>query len=327
MRKCAIAALGSVLVLGAWVLPAGANPGHEVTIAELTAQIATAPELPELYFQRAWNYREIQKLAEARADWEKTLSLNPHFLPAWRELARADAAEGRADEGMARLRKAIDAAPPDQAFHVAGCYSVLAELLLRQNKNAEALAAVEAGLAAAREVQMDLCLLRSEAQRRLGRLEERVRDLETVMGKLKSYVVRAKWYDAMIDAGRGLEVLPAIEEEIASTRYHASWLIRRARVRLGEGKADAAAPDLAAALAEIGPRLRPDYPDVSLLVERGMARALQGDAEVATADLALAKEKGADFWMTLPLAALLEKASPAAPPRSTPTPVPDKPAK
>lgn len=298
--------LASGLGWGALVREAGANPGHEVTISELTAQIAATPELPELFFQRAWNYREIQKPAEARADWERTLKLNPHFLPASRELARTDAAEGRVDEGIARLRAAIAAAPADQAFHVAGCYSVIGELLLKEKKNVEALTAIEAGLAAARDVQMDLCLLRAEAQRRLGKLDARVRDLETVMGKLKSYVVKSKWYDAMIDAGRGGEVLPAIEEEIANTRYHASWLIRRARVRLSAGDNAAAAPDLTAALAEIGPRLRPDFPDVSLLVDRGMSHALQGDRTAAAQDLALAREKGADFWMTLPLEALLE---------------------
>ncbi|MDB6070318.1 MAG: hypothetical protein JWL81_1489 [Verrucomicrobiales bacterium] len=314
MRKSAMVALGSVLIWAALSLPAAANPGHEVTIAELTAQIVANPQLPELYFQRAWNYREIQKPAEARADWEKTLSLNPHFLPASRELARTDAAEGHVDEGIAKLRQAIAAAPPDQSFHVAGCYSVIAELLLKQNKNPEALAAVEAGLEAAQDVQMDLCLLRAEAQRRLGKMDERVRDLEAVMKKLKSYVVRSKWYDAMIDAGRGGEVLPAIEEEIANTRYHASWLIRRARVRLSEGNAGAAAPDLTAALAEIGPRLRPEFPDVSLLVDRGVAHALQGDHAAAAQDLALAREKGGDFWMTLPLAALMEKSSPPATP-------------
>ena len=98
----------AILSLGlVWPGMAPANPGHEVTVAELSAQIAKTPDLPELYFQRAWNYREMQRPAEARADWEKTLSLNPGFLPASRELARMDALEGRMEEGIARLDCAI----------------------------------------------------------------------------------------------------------------------------------------------------------------------------------------------------------------------------
>jgi tetratricopeptide (TPR) repeat protein len=289
-----------------------ANPGHEITIAELSAQIALTPGLPELYFQRAWNYRENRQLGEARADWAKTLELNPGFLPASRELARLDAAEGRVDAALDGLRQAMAAAPPEQAFHRPGCFSVLAELLLSQNKNAEALAEAKAGLAAADTLQLDLVLLRSEAQRRLGRWEERVKDLHSTTTQLRSFVVKTKWIEAMIDAGRGAEVLPLIEEEISNTRYQASWLIRRARIRLRSGDAAGARADLHNALAEINNRLRPDLPDLSLLCDRGVIRALLGERTSAAEDLLLARQQGADFWMTQPLAALLEE-SPSGP--------------
>lgn len=287
-----------------WPGPATANPGHEVTVAELNAQIAKTPDLPELYFQRAWNYREMQRPAEARADWEKTLSLNPGFLPASRELARMDALEGRMEEGIARLRQAMASAPADQAFHQPGCHSVLAELLLKQGKNDEALQEAQTGLDRSPDLLLDLCLLRSEAQRRLGKLDDRVRDLAAAMTKLRSFVVRSKWYDAMIDAGRGQEILPEIEQEIANTRYQASWLIRRARIRQGTGEQAGAASDLTAALEEINRRIRPENPDLSLLCDRGVIHALQGNHAAAAADLELVRQQGADFWMTLPLAAL-----------------------
>ena len=318
MWKCAAVILGLVLAGGArsW-----GNPGHEVSIAELNAQIQQAPGLPELYFQRAWNYREIGRMADARSDWGKTLELNPGFLPASRELARADAAGGQPDAGIARLRQAMAAAPADQAFHLPGCHSVLAELLLKQGKNADALKEAQTGLDRLTDLLLDLCLLRSEAQRRLGRLEERVRDLAAAMLKLRSFVVKTKWYDAMIEAGRGAEILPEIEQEIGNTRYQASWLIRRARIRQHAGDAAGAAGDLTTALEEIKTRLRPDSPDLSLVCDRGVILALQGDHAAAAADLALARSQGADFWMTLPLEALLtEKVAVPAPQSSLDAP-------
>ena len=295
----------AILSLGlVWPGMAPANPGHEVTVAELSAQISKTPDLPELYFQRAWNYREMQRPAEARADWEKTLTLNPGFLPASRELARMDALEGRMEEGIARLRQAMASAPADQAFHRPGCHSVLAELLLKQGKHDEALQEAQTGLDSSTDLLLDLCLLRSEAQRRLGKLDDRVRDLAAAMTRLRSFVVKSKWYDAMIDAGRGQEILPEVEQEIANTRFQASWLIRRARIRQGAGDQAGAASDLASALVEINHRIRPENPDISLICDRGLIHALKGDHAAAAADLELARKQGADFWMTLPLAAL-----------------------
>jgi tetratricopeptide (TPR) repeat protein len=302
---------------------ASANPGHEVTVAELSAQIAQSPAQPELYFQRAWNYREMSRPAEARADWETCLKLNPGFLPASRELARADALAGNAPAGIQRLRQAMAAAPADQAFHRPGCSSVLAELLLKLGKNEEALAEAQAGLDAAPDLLLDLCLLRSEAQRRLVRHDDRVRDLATAMKTLRSFVVKTKWYDALIEAGHGAEILTDVEQEISTTRYHAAWLIRRARIRLKAGEPTTAANDLNAALTEIESRLRPENPDISLICDRGLVRALQGDHEKATEDLELARRSGADFWMLLPLESMLEtvpKTPPISSQAATPSP-------
>ena len=302
MKKCAPVVL-SFMLAGASLV--WGNPGHEVTISELNAQILQSPTLPELYFQRAWNYREIGKSAEARADWGKTLELNPGFLPASRELARADAAEGHAEAGITRLRQAIAAAPADQSFHLPGCYSVLAELLLKQGKNADALKEAQAGLDHSPDLLLDLCLLRSEAQRRLGMLDTRVSNLAAAMTQLKSFVLKTKWYDAMIDAGQGAGILLEIEEELGNTRYQASWLIRRARIRRHAGDTPGAAADLAKALQEIQGRLRPESPDLSLICDRGVILALQGNHTAAKADLDLVRSHGADFWMTLPLEGLL----------------------
>ena len=73
-------------VVGVLLLSAGgelrADPGHEVSIAELSAQIEKTPEIPELYYQRAVNYREIGRVAEARADLAKAQEASLEFLKA-----------------------------------------------------------------------------------------------------------------------------------------------------------------------------------------------------------------------------------------------------
>ena len=279
-------------------LPSTADPGHEIRIGDLNKQIAENPTLPDLYFQRSVNYREVNRLADSRADLEKCLSLQKSFLPADRELARLDEHEGHRKEAIDRLEKAIAAAPPDAAFHLPGCYSVLADLLLKSDRKEDALNAASKGISLSQELTIDLYLLRAEAQRRLGKHDDRVRDLAGATEKLKSFVLRIAWIEALIDAGRSAEVLPEIQKEIETSRYKASWLIRRARVFLHDGKKAEAAADLDAALVEVESRIRPELPDLSLVCDRALIWALQGKRDEAAKALAEAKHRGADSWMT-----------------------------
>ncbi len=303
MNAIRCAALATVMAGAA--LPARSDPGHEIRIEDLNKQIAENPALPDLYFQRSINYREINRTAESRADLEKCLTLQKSFLPADRELARLDEHEGHRKEAIDRLEKAIAAAPPDAAFHLPGCYSVLADLLLKSDRNEDALAAASTGIALTQELTIDLYLLRAEAQRRLGKHDERVRDLAGATQRLKSFVLRIAWIEALIDAGRSAEVLPEIQKEIETSRYRASWLIRRARVYLHDGKQAEAAADLDAALVEVESRIRPELPDLSLVCDRALIRALQGNRDEAAKALTEAKQRGADAWMTRVLEAVL----------------------
>src|SRR6188474_3202130 len=108
-------------------VPVAGDPGHEIRIEDLNQQITANPALPDLYYQRAVNYRELNRLADSRADFEKCLTLQTGFLPADRELARLDESEGKRREAIDRLEKAIASAPPEAAFHLPGCYAVLAD--------------------------------------------------------------------------------------------------------------------------------------------------------------------------------------------------------
>ncbi len=284
-----------------------ADQGHEVRIEDINRLISENPSLPDLYYQRGINYAEIPRFDEARADFEKVLTLSPGFIPAERELAQMDADTGKLAEGIARLRKAIDGATADAAFHLPYCYAVLADLHLRERKDTEALAAAQKGIDMSTELNIDLYLFRAEAQRRLGKHDDRVRDLATAKEKVKSYLLVVMWVEALIDAGQTAEALPFIEKELEASRLKASWLIRRARLYLHERKQTQATADLEQALAEIETRLRPERPDLSLLCDRALIYALLGRKSEAATELAGAKAQGAVSWMTRNAESVLAK--------------------
>ena len=294
--------LRSAVVAAAFVALAGyvvADPGHELRIEDLNKLIAATPDQAELYFQRALEYREVPRLAEARADLEKVLSLKKGFLPAEREIARLDETEGHRKEAIERLERALAAPDPAEAFHLPSCYEVLTAFYLNAARNEDALAAADKVFTlSGQDVTLDIYLQRSEAQRRLGKYEDRVRDLLAGYAKLKSFVLRIAWIEALIDAGRTAEALPEIEKEIAACRYKSSWLIRRARVFLHDGQKAGAAADLEAALTEINRRLLPQNPELSLKCDRALILALQGKLDEARKEVNDAKSRGAFEWST-----------------------------
>lgn len=302
--RCAV--LAAALALAA---PALADPGHEIRIEDLNKLITANPAQAELYFQRAMEYREVPRLAEARADLEKVLSLKTGFLPAERELARLEETGGHLPEAISRLERALTAPAEDQAFHVPSCYETLTGLYLSAGRNEDALTAVEKVFALSpQDASLDDYLLRSEAQRRLGKHADRVRDLLAGQAKLKSALLRFSWIDALIDAGRTAEALPEIEKELPTYRYKSSWFIRRARVYLLDGKKAEAAADLDAALTELNRRILPENPEPSLICDRALIHALQGRFEEARKDLSEAKIRGAFEWATRTVEAALEAA-------------------
>ena len=51
------------------------------------------------------------------------------------------------------------------------------------------------------------------------------------------------------------------------------------------------------AIVELGQRINPNHPDVTLLADRGLAYALLGDVPAADRDLTAAKKAGAEEWV------------------------------
>jgi hypothetical protein len=121
-----------------------------------------------------------------------------------------------------------------------------------------------------------------------------------------SFVLEIEWMEALIDGGDFQEALEGIEPQLAASRLQSSWRIRRARALLGLERREEARRDLGLALEEIGGRLKPDQPDITLLVDRGMARALLGDATGAGNDLEAARNQGAEGWMLWRLQRVLD---------------------
>ncbi len=311
-------ALIFLLILGR-LQPVGADAGHEIKIEELNLAIAAHPDMRDLYYSRAGHYRELAKVTEARADLEKCLTIDPGYLPAIRELARLDDAAGGTAAAIARMEKAIataEAAPDlESQFHLVGCYSLLAQLLLKTDRAEAALQAVIRGTALSQEVSTDLVLLKSEIQRRMGLKKERVRDLEAAMISVRAYLIRQAWIEAMIDAGDNARTLVEIQLEIESNRLISSWLIRRARVFLQTGKQAEAATDLQAARAEIGTRLRIDSPDPTLLCDLASIEALEGNAQECARLLAEARKHKADeCFLRVPASLLAALPAPATSP-------------
>lgn len=291
-----------------------ADPGHEVTIAELTEQLQREPANADVLFQRGWNFRENNQPQEARADFEHSLRVRSPYLPASREIALLDIAAGKHAEAVQRLREALEKAPEDQQIAVPGACAILSRALLTSGQAESALQAARRGLeSAARQTPpsfpQDLCMLRAEAQCRLGRLTERLAELRTAAKEVGSILLENAAIDAAIDAGQGAEVLAQIEAELPKLRWRGSWLIRRARALLQKGddaSRAATAVDLEAALTEISSRIQPERPELSLICDRGVVLFLQGKKEAAMADLTEAKTRGAAPWMLQTLTFLLE---------------------
>jgi hypothetical protein len=128
----------------------------------------------------------------------------------------------------------------------------------------------------------------------MGQFKAAAKGLKEAFEQTGSVVFEAEWIDAMIDAGQYRQALDRIEPQLAEVRCQSSWLLRRARVRLGQGEISAAQRDLQTAITELNQRLGGLVPEPGLLADRSLAYALIGDAELSRRDLRAARKGGAD---------------------------------
>ena len=124
-----------------------------------------------------------------------------------------------------------------------------------------------------------------------------------------SIVLRNAWIDALLDAGEHGTAMPIIEKELKESRLKSSWLLRFARAKFATNQRIEARAALQSCLEELTVRIHPERPDISLIAQRGLARALLGKNDDARQDLEQALAAGADQWMTATLKRTLSNAA------------------
>jgi len=282
--------LGAVWLAG-W--PVGAHDSPEHVIEGLTARIEAEPRRADLFWRRAVEHRVLGQLSAASRDLRQALRLQQDYLPALTELSRVQLAQGHRREALAVVNRALSLVP-DEAGR-APLRMVRAEVRGQAGDWQGALADCNAALTNATGVaELDWYLTRSQFQCRLGQFAAAAAGLQEGFERTGSAVLEVESIDALIDGGFFAEAAGKIEPLLEECRWQANWLIRRARVRLGQGEVCAGQTDLLAAIQELNSRLSGAHPDAGLLANRGLAYALLGDAGPARRDLDAARKLGAD---------------------------------
>ncbi len=302
-RICLAALLGCALV------SARAHDGPEHEIEELTARMTKDGETAELLTARAVEHRILGKLPEATKDLERAAKLDPESIAIPRELGRVLFLGGKAAEALASVARGLTLKGGEPA-DFAGLRMLRAEILRSQNENGKALEDCDAALRL-HKGNPEWYLLRSDLQRRLKAHKERLAGLDEGIRETGAGVLEIERVEAQIDAGQFAAALPVIERELADSRVRSSWLIRRARVRLGLGKKAEAGGDLRDALAEIGQRLNPKSPDAPLLLDMAVALELLGEKAEALRAREAARDVGAAEALKEKVKPLPEAAPPA----------------
>jgi tetratricopeptide (TPR) repeat protein len=295
---CTVVSAGAALIL-LLAVRSLAHDSPEHVIEQLTAQMAARGTNAESLWERATEYRSLGRLASAARDLAQAARLRPDFLPVLADLALVEQASGKASEALATLGRALQQAPDERTR--GGFYMARADLLLAQGDFAKALADAERAFRRTPEPEPDWYLTRGQLQARLGHYDAAVAGLQRGFELTGHPVLEAEWIDALLDAGRCQVALDRIEPRLVEARCQSSWLVRRARARLGLGQPVPARGDLHTAITEITSRLNPVQAEPTLLAERGFARALLGDQESARQDLKIARARGAEAGLVLRL--------------------------
>ena len=272
LRKLAL-----VLILAPAIL-LGHTDINEI-IKDLTAKIKATPT-PDLYYQRATEYRALREKDHTIEDLRAALKLDHNHRPSRIALIGE---LGESDEAMT-LAIALYDSSQDIAQKLEGAYLVANAHRLRGNLQ-KALEICETLQELDENHSTEIDLLHTDLLLSLHRPADAAAIFKNSWKRTNSIVLRNNWIDTSLTAKQPAEVLPLIEKEISSSRFRSSWLIRRARARLIAENKEQAHQDLRDALTEIEVRLRPDQPDLTLIADRGLIHALLGNEEKAKADL------------------------------------------
>lgn len=278
-----------------------AHEGPEAEIEELTESIARG-ETSDLLLQRAIEYRVLGKNAEAARDLERALQLDAGSLLLHRELGRVYFAIGKTNEAIDIVTHALRS-KAEQPTELAALRALRAEFLGARSELSKALQDCEDAIRTQLS-NVEWYLLRSDLHRRLKQRKERIAGIEQGLKETGAGILAIELVEAQLDDGRFKEALPQIEAEIKSSRIKGSWLIRRARARLGLGDKAGATEDLTNALDEINPRLSTSSADGALLTDKARALELLGETLEARKTYEKARDAGAEEWVKEKIKAL-----------------------
>jgi tetratricopeptide (TPR) repeat protein len=256
------------------------SPEHE--IAAINATLVSAGKSAELLARRAMEWKALGNLENASADLKAAISLDKHSAALLAEFARVEAARHHYAAASNAVTRALNISEADAergAF-----YMLRAEILQDQQLTTLAMADCERAFESS-EPSLDWYLTRARLQARCGKMRDALEGLKEGFDKTRSLVLEIEWIEAMIDAGEFNQALDRIGPHLQRTRRKGGWLIRKARAQLGLNDRSAAFDNLKIALVEIEQRINRSNPDVTLLAERGLARALLNNREEARANL------------------------------------------
>lgn len=262
------------------LLTVGLSAHHDVNavILALDKKIEASPTA-DLHYMRALEYRALRKPKQAETDLRAALVIDQGHRGATTALIRLL----RTPEAMT-LANSYLARSTDPRHQLEALY-LIAQVADRNNDPKVALATCTKIQELHPEHPSEIDLLHARLLLSADRPAEAAAVLKTAHQKHKSIVLRNAWIDAELSAGQTNEVFPLIEEELTSSRYRASWFIRRARALLAGNQPDKARADLHSALLELNSRIQPDRPDLTLISDRGLALALLGSRDLAKRDL------------------------------------------
>lgn len=271
-----------------------AHEGPEHVIETLTEEISRHGATPRLLVERAAEQLILRRLTLAATDLEQALKLNAEYLPARIALGRVYLAQGKKTEALKTIERVMKVRAPDPER--AALHMLRAEIHRALGDDQKALDDCQQALDLQAD-DVDWYLIRSQLQERLGKHKQRLAGLEQGIKRTSSVVLENERIEALIDDGQHRAALTLIEPELQDSRWKSSWLIRRARARLGLGETEKARADLRAAIQEINGRFGPFAafnPDLALLGDRGVAHTLLGEHEAGKKDFQQARAAGAD---------------------------------
>ena len=88
--------------------------------------VKVKPDLAVLWNNKGAEFFRLEKYAEARAAFNQATEIRPTLVPAWYNLASVCVAEGKKEEAVTKLKKAIQTDPDiKKTVREANCFKAL----------------------------------------------------------------------------------------------------------------------------------------------------------------------------------------------------------